>query len=257
MYPTLTCLVASTACSNSVIRTALSLPTRPRRTPLRFLLGDRRQHSASSARPHFALHPCQICRRRCFPASLHLPPLPLQLRFLCAPTHPPHHLSCHRTLDREKHNWNTQIMPSSSTISLLDKSRSSQGQVRHPVLQQQDHHRHRRPRLCCPSIPVPVELRWSRRRNRFRTRPLQGNLLLQDRRPQGHLRRHLEHELYDGFQFSQNRTFFHSFEGDTCLIGFSFADESEASELIEKVSNRSKYPKSKSQVKVLRVLLLQ
>lgn len=55
-----------------------------------------------------------------------------------------------------------------------------------------------------------------------------------------------EHELYDGFSYNQDRTFFHSFEGDDCVIGFSFADESEANELFKKVSNRSKYAKSKS-----------
>ncbi|KAJ1024383.1 hypothetical protein NDA18_004551 [Ustilago nuda] len=55
-----------------------------------------------------------------------------------------------------------------------------------------------------------------------------------------------EHELYEGFQYNQDRAFFHSFEGDECLIGFSFADESEASDLFKKVSNRSKYAKSKS-----------
>ena len=55
-----------------------------------------------------------------------------------------------------------------------------------------------------------------------------------------------EHEFYEGFQYNQDRTFFHSFEGDECLIGFSFADESEASDLFKKVSNRSKYAKSKS-----------
>ncbi|KIS68108.1 uncharacterized protein UMAG_03687 [Mycosarcoma maydis] len=55
-----------------------------------------------------------------------------------------------------------------------------------------------------------------------------------------------EHEFYDGFQYNQDRTFFHSFEGDDCLIGFSFADESEANDLFKKVSNRSKYAKSKS-----------
>ncbi len=55
-----------------------------------------------------------------------------------------------------------------------------------------------------------------------------------------------EHELYEGFQYNQDRTFFHSFEGDECLIGFSFADEGEANDLFKKVSNRSKYAKSKS-----------
>lgn len=55
-----------------------------------------------------------------------------------------------------------------------------------------------------------------------------------------------EHELYEGFQYNQDRTFFHSFEGDDCLVGFSFADESEANDLFKKVSNRSKYAKSKS-----------
>ncbi|GAC95855.1 hypothetical protein PHSY_003432 [Pseudozyma hubeiensis SY62] len=55
-----------------------------------------------------------------------------------------------------------------------------------------------------------------------------------------------EHEFYDGFQYNQDRTFFHSFEGDECLIGFSFADEGEANDLFKKVSNRSKYAKSKS-----------
>lgn len=55
-----------------------------------------------------------------------------------------------------------------------------------------------------------------------------------------------EHELYDGFQYNQDRTFFHSFEGDHCLIGFSLADEGEANDLSKKVNNRSKYAKSKS-----------
>ncbi|SNX85311.1 related to Neural Wiskott-Aldrich syndrome protein [Melanopsichium pennsylvanicum] len=55
-----------------------------------------------------------------------------------------------------------------------------------------------------------------------------------------------EHELYDGFQYNQDRTFFHSYEGDECLIAFSFADETEASDLYKKVNHRSKYAKSKS-----------
>ncbi|PWN48801.1 WH1-domain-containing protein [Violaceomyces palustris] len=55
-----------------------------------------------------------------------------------------------------------------------------------------------------------------------------------------------EHELYDGFQYNQDRTFFHSFEGDDCLVGFSFADESEAGDFFKKVTNRAKYAKSKS-----------
>ncbi|TKY89830.1 hypothetical protein EX895_001127 [Sporisorium graminicola] len=55
-----------------------------------------------------------------------------------------------------------------------------------------------------------------------------------------------EHEFYEGFQYNQDRTFFHSFEGDECLIGFSFADEGEANDLFKKVNNRSKYAKSKS-----------
>ncbi|PWY99636.1 WH1-domain-containing protein, partial [Testicularia cyperi] len=55
-----------------------------------------------------------------------------------------------------------------------------------------------------------------------------------------------EHELYDGFQYNQDRTFFHSFEGDTCMLAFSFADESEANILNKKVANRAKYAKSKS-----------
>ncbi|EPQ31071.1 uncharacterized protein PFL1_01260 [Pseudozyma flocculosa PF-1] len=55
-----------------------------------------------------------------------------------------------------------------------------------------------------------------------------------------------QHELYDGFTYNQDRTFFHSFEGDECMVGFSFADETEAGDLFKKVSNRAKYAKSKS-----------
>ncbi|KAN0065868.1 hypothetical protein ACQY0O_000999 [Thecaphora frezii] len=55
-----------------------------------------------------------------------------------------------------------------------------------------------------------------------------------------------QHELYEGFVYNQDRAFFHSFEGDECMIGFSFADESEAADLFKKVSNKSKYAKSKS-----------
>ncbi|PPR07859.1 hypothetical protein CVT24_005596, partial [Panaeolus cyanescens] len=53
-----------------------------------------------------------------------------------------------------------------------------------------------------------------------------------------------QHELYDGIEFNQDRPFFHSFEGDKCMIGFVYADESEAKAFYKKVNNR-KVVKSK------------
>lgn len=50
-----------------------------------------------------------------------------------------------------------------------------------------------------------------------------------------------DHDLYDGLVYNQDRSFFHTFEGDNHLIGFSFADEGEAAELYKKVNARAKY----------------
>jgi Wiskott-Aldrich syndrome protein len=45
-----------------------------------------------------------------------------------------------------------------------------------------------------------------------------------------------DHELWKGFQYNQDRTFFHSFEIDGVAVGLSFAEESEASGFFKKVA---------------------
>ncbi|TFY69247.1 hypothetical protein EVJ58_g537 [Rhodofomes roseus] len=45
-----------------------------------------------------------------------------------------------------------------------------------------------------------------------------------------------EHELYDGFEYYQDRPFFQSFPGDDCMIGIVFADEGEAKTFYKKVT---------------------
>ncbi|KAG0277633.1 hypothetical protein BGZ96_002786, partial [Linnemannia gamsii] len=55
-----------------------------------------------------------------------------------------------------------------------------------------------------------------------------------------------EQELYENFEYNQERSFFHTFAIDNCLAAFSFADEQEASVFYKKVSNRESLKKSKS-----------
>ena len=69
-----------------------------------------------------------------------------------------------------------------------------------------------------------------------------------------------EYELYEDLVYHQDRTFFHSFAGDVstlacydkdslscaavsqdCMIGFVFAEESEAAAFYKKVMNRAKH----------------
>ncbi|PCH38971.1 WH1-domain-containing protein, partial [Wolfiporia cocos MD-104 SS10] len=45
-----------------------------------------------------------------------------------------------------------------------------------------------------------------------------------------------QHELYEGFEYFQDRPFFHSFAGDKCMIGVVFADEGEAKTFHKKVT---------------------
>ncbi|TFY56984.1 hypothetical protein EVG20_g8717, partial [Dentipellis fragilis] len=47
-----------------------------------------------------------------------------------------------------------------------------------------------------------------------------------------------EHELWEGFEYNQDRPYFHSFAGDECMIGIVFADEGEAKTLHKKVTAR-------------------
>ncbi|KAK3067979.1 hypothetical protein LTR53_014811, partial [Teratosphaeriaceae sp. CCFEE 6253] len=49
-----------------------------------------------------------------------------------------------------------------------------------------------------------------------------------------------DQEIYDTFAYNQDRTFFHSFEGEQCLFGLSFADEKEARQFRKKVEEREK-----------------
>ncbi|KAF2149623.1 WH1-domain-containing protein, partial [Myriangium duriaei CBS 260.36] len=49
-----------------------------------------------------------------------------------------------------------------------------------------------------------------------------------------------DQEIYDTFQYNQDRTFFHTFELEQCLAGLSFVDEKEAKQFKKKVDEREK-----------------
>ncbi|KAJ5484238.1 hypothetical protein N7453_012192 [Penicillium expansum] len=50
-----------------------------------------------------------------------------------------------------------------------------------------------------------------------------------------------DQEIYDNFAYNQDRTFFHTFELETCPAGLSFVDEKEAKTFIKKVHEREKH----------------
>lgn len=50
-----------------------------------------------------------------------------------------------------------------------------------------------------------------------------------------------DQELYVNFEYHQDRTFFHTFEGEDCFMGLLFEDTSEAGHFYKRVSHRSKY----------------
>ncbi|KAK2745549.1 hypothetical protein FQN57_003674 [Myotisia sp. PD_48] len=50
-----------------------------------------------------------------------------------------------------------------------------------------------------------------------------------------------DQEIYDGFSYNQDRTFFHTFELEECLAGLSFADEKEAKTFKKKVQERESH----------------
>lgn len=54
-----------------------------------------------------------------------------------------------------------------------------------------------------------------------------------------------DQELYEGIQYRQDRTFFHSFEISDCIAAFSFAEEHEARNFFAKVESRQKKVPSK------------
>ncbi|KAG9777486.1 Proline-rich protein LAS17 [Exophiala dermatitidis] len=49
-----------------------------------------------------------------------------------------------------------------------------------------------------------------------------------------------DQEIYDTFQYNQDRTFFHSFELEQCMAGLSFVDEKEARQFKKKMDEREK-----------------
>ncbi|KIX10641.1 uncharacterized protein Z518_01725 [Rhinocladiella mackenziei CBS 650.93] len=49
-----------------------------------------------------------------------------------------------------------------------------------------------------------------------------------------------DQEIYDTFQYNQDRTFFHSFELEQCMAGLSFVDEREARQFKKKMDEREK-----------------
>ncbi|KAL2919625.1 hypothetical protein HK105_200538 [Polyrhizophydium stewartii] len=50
-----------------------------------------------------------------------------------------------------------------------------------------------------------------------------------------------EHDASHNIKYQQDRPFFHSFVGSTCMIGFSFADEDEASTFFDKYARKESY----------------
>ncbi|KXJ93975.1 hypothetical protein Micbo1qcDRAFT_193275 [Microdochium bolleyi] len=49
-----------------------------------------------------------------------------------------------------------------------------------------------------------------------------------------------DQEIYDTWNYNQDRTFFHSFETEDCLVGLSFVDEKEAKQFKKKMDEREK-----------------
>ncbi|GAA5965538.1 hypothetical protein JCM8115_001564, partial [Rhodotorula mucilaginosa] len=56
-----------------------------------------------------------------------------------------------------------------------------------------------------------------------------------------------QHAVLADMPYYQDRTFFHTFPSDDCMIGIAFSSESEAAELFKKVSMRNKYAAKFSQ----------
>ncbi|BGP19598.1 hypothetical protein JCM10213_002861 [Rhodosporidiobolus nylandii] len=56
-----------------------------------------------------------------------------------------------------------------------------------------------------------------------------------------------QHGVVEDMPYYQDRTFFHTFPGDDCMIGLAFSSESEAGELFKKLSLRHKYAAKFSQ----------
>ncbi|GAA6044967.1 hypothetical protein JCM8097_005665 [Rhodosporidiobolus ruineniae] len=50
-----------------------------------------------------------------------------------------------------------------------------------------------------------------------------------------------QHGVVEDMPYYQDRTFFHTFPSDDCMIGLAFSSESEAAELFKKLSSRHKY----------------
>ncbi|KIK15927.1 hypothetical protein PISMIDRAFT_114302 [Pisolithus microcarpus 441] len=46
------------------------------------------------------------------------------------------------------------------------------------------------------------------------------------------------HEIYEGFELNQDKSFFYSFAGDSCMIGLVFSDEKDAKTLHKKLTSR-------------------
>jgi neural Wiskott-Aldrich syndrome protein len=49
-----------------------------------------------------------------------------------------------------------------------------------------------------------------------------------------------DQEIYEQWNYNQDRTFFHTFETEQCLAGLSFADEKEAKPFLKKMVDREK-----------------
>ncbi|KKF96666.1 Proline-rich protein LAS17 [Ceratocystis platani] len=49
-----------------------------------------------------------------------------------------------------------------------------------------------------------------------------------------------DQEIYESWQYNQDRTFFHTFEMEECVAGLSFVDEKEAKQFLKKMNDREK-----------------
>lgn len=108
-------------------------------------------------------HPHRLSRRIHEPYLL---ALSLQLHLLLTTAHSTFHLSCYCPLD-----WRKALPSFVSHAVLLHHLVLGQvkGQICYPILQQQDHHCHSRPRLRCSSLSFLMELYRRRRRHRLCT----------------------------------------------------------------------------------------
>ncbi|POS84515.1 hypothetical protein EPUL_002103, partial [Erysiphe pulchra] len=66
-----------------------------------------------------------------------------------------------------------------------------------------------------------------------------------------------DQEIYDTWNYNQDRTFFHTFEIEECLAGLSFVDEKEAKTFLKKMNNREKNASKATKAKLFGGITVQ